>query len=231
MKTLAGGLTYVRTGSAVRLLPVVLVLPALLVYNWWVFVPLHPGLLRSPNELFSNLEVADQPFANSMHLADKASGPVLLIALALIGSTSIPAARLEWLGLALFACGGIAGGVYSQVCADEMSSTCRSAEWRLHLPMGHYLHIVAGILEFAAITWTLYLAQRRTAGTGSPFAKIYRILAIGIALAYPVLGIAYLSDHYGAYIEVVFFVGFTAIVLAQVGERTFPDPDLADISS
>ena len=40
----------------------------LLAYNWWVLVPFKPGLLRSPDEFFSNLEVTGQPYA-TLHAA------------------------------------------------------------------------------------------------------------------------------------------------------------------
>lgn len=44
----------------------------LLAYNWWVLVPVKPGMMHSPNELFSNLEVTGRPYAIWMQRADLA---------------------------------------------------------------------------------------------------------------------------------------------------------------
>src|ERR1700761_9174228 len=55
-------------------------LTGLILYNWWALVPLKPGLMRSPDEFFSNLEVAGQPYASLMAHADVASGLLVLAA-------------------------------------------------------------------------------------------------------------------------------------------------------
>src|SRR5215472_18741052 len=75
----------------------------LLAFNWWVLVPLRPGLMRSPSELFSNLEVTGQPFAAWMQHADVLSGLLLAGAFLAAGRRSIPGGWREWLGLLVFA--------------------------------------------------------------------------------------------------------------------------------
>jgi len=57
--------------SAVRALGAwIFGIAGLLLYNWWILAPFKPGLIVSPNELFSDLEVTGQPFATSMQHAD-----------------------------------------------------------------------------------------------------------------------------------------------------------------
>jgi hypothetical protein len=197
----------------------------LLAYNWWVLVPFRPGLLRSPDELFSNLEVSGQPFASVMQHADLLSGLLLAGAFLAAGRKSIPGGRREWLAMMVFAAAGALGGVYPEVCADEISAVCRHKEWSFQLPVSQYLHTLAGIAEFGAITVALLLACQRTRGQqsrgGQPrAATVYRALARGAAVAYPLLGLAYLLNRLGAVMEGVFFAGFTVMVAAQLAGRT-----------
>lgn len=192
----------------------------LLAYNWWALVPLRPGLMRSPNELFSNLEVSGQPFAAAMQHADVLAGLLLVVAFSLAGSRSIPAAGREWLAMMVFSFAGFLGGAFPEVCADEVSRVCRDLEWRFQLPLSQYLHIGAGILEFGGITVALLFAVQRTRGDRSGVAGLYRRLAAGAYVAYPLLGLAYLLNRLGGVMEAVFFVGFTLMVLAQLAERT-----------
>ena len=187
----------------------------LLAYNWWVLVPLKPGLLRTPDEFFSNLEVTGQPYATVMQHCDVASGLLLLGAFLLAGRRSLPGGQREWLGLVTFALAGLVGGLFSQVCADGVSRTCFSDEWHFRLPASQYVHDGAGIVEFAAITLALLFALLRTRGTARP----YRLLAIGAVIAYPLLAVAYFTNRLGAVVEGIFFVGFTVMVLVQLGER------------
>jgi Protein of unknown function (DUF998) len=202
-------------------------------YNWWVLVPLKPSLMRSPDEFFSNLEVAGRPYANLMSHADVASGLLVLAAFLLAGPNSIVRGRREWLGMIVFALAGLIGGLFSQVCADGISAACMNEEWHFRLPLSQYVHDSAGVFEFAAITLALLLALRRTHSetretrdgrSGWP-ARIYRLLALAAAIAYPLLGLAYLFDKFGAVIEGVFFIGFTIMVLTQLTERLRLSPD------
>src|ERR1039458_8771249 len=68
----------------------------LALYNWWILVPLKPEILRSPNELFSDLEVSGQPYAQAMQRADIAAGIFILIAFLLLFSKKMKASFREW---------------------------------------------------------------------------------------------------------------------------------------
>ena len=192
----------------------------LLSYNWWVLVPLKPGLIRSPNELFSDLEVTGQPFATAMQHADLLSGLLVMGAFLAAGSRSIPAGRREWWAMMVFAGGGSFGGVFPQACADGINAVCRNMEWSFRLPLQQYLHIAAGILEFGGITVGLLFAFQRTRNQKTRLANVYRYLARAAFVAYPILGLAYLLNRLGGFVEPVFFVGFTTMVLTQLVERT-----------
>lgn len=189
--------------------------------------------MRSPNELFSDLEVTGQPFATAMQHADLLSGLLLLAAFMAAGSRSILAGRREWLAMMVFAAAGALGGLFPEVCADGISASCRRMEWKLQLPVNQYLHIAAGIVEFGAITVALVHAFRRTRGEQTRGARIYRGLTRAALVAYPLLGLAYLLNRLGGVMEGVFFVGFTVMVLTQISERSSGAPrshsrDLAD---
>ena len=192
----------------------------LLCYNWWLLVPLKPGLMTSPNELFSNLEVSGQPFAAAMQHADLASGLLLFAGFWLAGHGQGRRERREWLAMLGFAAAGAAGGLFPEVCADGVNAVCRRMEYRFELPASQYIHVVAGILEFAAITLALLWAAQRTRQQTTRPAAIYRRLGIGALIAYPLLGAAYLFDRLGGLMEVAFFVGFTVMVLTYIAERT-----------
>jgi Protein of unknown function (DUF998) len=182
-------------------------------------VPLKPGLMRTPDEFFSNLEVTGQPYASLMQHCDVASGLLLLGAFLLAGGGGLAGARREWLGMVVFALAGLIGGLFPQVCADGVSRACMRAEWHFQLPVSQYVHDSAGIIEFTAITLALLLALLRTRGQRSTPARIYRLLAVGAVVAYPVLGLAYLYNEFGGIVEGVFFTGFTVMVLTQLAER------------
>jgi len=192
----------------------------LLAYNWWVLVPFKPGLMTSPNELFSNLEITGQPYAAVMQHLDMLSGLLLLCAFLATGLRSFPAGRRDWAAMMVFAAAGLAGGVFPEVCADGINAVCRREEWHFQLPLSQYVHMVAGIVEFAAITIALFIAMRRTHGSRARTARVYRRLWQAALVAYPLLGLAYLLNRLGGVMEGVFFVGFTVMVLTQVAERT-----------
>jgi hypothetical protein len=198
----------------------ILGIAGLAAYNWWVLVPLKPGLMTSPDELFSNLEVTGQPYAAVMQHCDFASGLLLLAAFAVTGPWSGRPGRREWVSMLVFAVAGALGGLFPEVCADGINATCRREEWRFELPAAQYIHIVAGIFEFAAITLALVYAVRRSRQSRSGPARVYRGLAWGALIAYPLLGAAYLTDRLGGIMEGVFFVGFTIMVAAQLADRT-----------
>lgn len=195
-------------------------LSGIVIYNWWVLVPLRPGLMRSSGELFSNLEVTGHPFASTMQHADLLSGLLLLAAFAVAGGRSVAAGHREWLAMMVFAAAGLAGGVFPETCDDGISSACREMELGFRLPASQYLHIAAGIVEFGAITIALLYAVRRAKGERTRIAMTYRTLAVAVVIGYPLLGVGYLTHWFGGVIEALFFTGFTVLVLAQIIERT-----------
>jgi branched-subunit amino acid permease len=198
----------------------------LLAYNWWVLVPFKPGLMHSPSELFSNLEVTGLPYATAMQHADLSSGLLLLAAFLVAGNATMAvpvrarSGRREWLAMMGFAIAGAVGGLYPEVCNDTADAACRRMEWRFQLPASQYVHIVAGIGEFTCITVALVYAMLRNRGVGTRTAGIYRGLFRGALVGYPLLGAAYLLNRLGGVMEGVFFTGFTVMVLAQIAERT-----------
>ena len=203
-------------GTARRALAWICGIAGLAVYNWWVLVPFKYGLIRSPDELFSNLEVTGQPYAVAMQRADLTAGLLLLAAFVLAG---LGRQQREWLGMVAFAIAGTIGGIFPQVCADGINAGCRLAERHFQLPFGQYLHDGSGAVEFAGITLALWFALRRTRGNQDLLARGYRFLAVAALVAYPVLGLSYLLNRYGAVMEGLFFTGFTLVVMLQLAER------------
>jgi hypothetical protein len=198
----------------------VLGIAGLAAYNWWVVVPLKPGLMTSPDELFSNLEVTGQPYAAAMQHADLAAGVLLFAAFLAARRGSSTAERREWLAMLAFTVAGALGGLFPEVCADGISAVCRRMEWRFQLPASQYVHVVAGIFEFATITIALAYAVTRTRRQHTRTARFYRGLAVGAAIAYPLLGAAYLFNRMGGVMEGVFFAGFTIMVVTELADRT-----------
>jgi len=188
-------------------------------YNWWILVPFRPGVLISPNELFSDLEVTGHPFAVAMQRADFAAGVLILMAFLLVGSSKRRADFREWVAMLVFAVAGAAGGLFPETCTNGISAACRSLEWGFRLPGSHYIHIVAGIVEFGSITLALVFAYKRTHGSDTLSARIYHMLGKGAFAAYLLLAIAYLFNVMGSVIEPVFFLGFSIIVVLQLFER------------
>jgi Protein of unknown function (DUF998) len=212
---LAGSPSWTRR----RLLAWTFTVAGLVAYNWWILVPLKPGLMSSPDELFSNLEVDGRPYASVMQHADLAAGLLLAVALLILGR-GLPAMRKDWLAMLAFALAGSAGGIFPEVCEDGINAQCRSQEWHFELPVSQYLHMAAGIVEFAAITVALLLAWRRTRDSRLLTARVYRRLWAGALICYPLLGLAYLVKRMGGVMEAIFFAGFTIMVITQVAERT-----------
>jgi hypothetical protein len=189
-----------------------------LAYNWWVVVPFVPGLMPSVNGFFSDLEASGRPHAALMSRADLVGGTLILVALLLRGPASGTGPRREWKWMLGFALAGAVGGRYSYACAEGLSASCRRLEWRLQLPLHHYVHVVSGIAEFAAVTVAVVLAMRRTRGEGTPEARIYSGLVKVLVIGYPLLGLVYLTDRLGTLIEPVFFLAFSLMVLTELFE-------------
>jgi hypothetical protein len=191
----------------------------LALYNWWIPVAFDGRLMTSPDELFSDLEATGRPDAALLQHLDLAAGLVLLAALLLRGSVGRTGRRSEWPWLVAFAVAGAVGGQFSYACPEGLSASCRAAEWRLALPHHHYVHVAAGIAEFVFGTVAVYLAWQRTRPVETPVTRAIRWTGRTMVVAYPLLGVAYLTDRFGAFVEPVFFTCFSVMVLAELVER------------
>jgi hypothetical protein len=187
-------------------------------YNWWVVVPFVPGLMPSVNGFFSDLEATGRPHAQLMSDADMAAGVLMLAALLLRGSHASGGVRREWKWMIAFAMAGTIGGRFPYACSEGLSASCRRMEWQLQLPVHHYIHVVAGIAEFAFLTVAAIMAMQRTRRAGAPSARLYTWVVRGLFVGYPLLGAVYLTDRLGTLIEPVFFVLFCTMLLAEVFE-------------
>ena len=190
----------------------------LAVYNWWVVVPFVQGMLPSPNGFFSDIEASGLPHASLLQHLDLLSGVLLLAALTLRGSAGPRYRGREWGWLVGFAIAAGAGGKFSYACSSGLSAVCRSQERHLQLPAHHYIHVLSGILEFATISTAVFLAVRRTRTQSSWPARVYRSVFRVFVVAYPLLALAYLTDRLGAFIEPVFFVSFTLVIVTHLFE-------------
>ena len=199
-----------------------------LAYNWWVVVPFIHGLMPSVNGFFSDLEVTGMPGSRFMSDADVLSGVAMLAALVLRGPDAADGPRREWKWLLLFAGAGVVGGRFAYACSEGLSATCRRLEWQLALPVHHYVHMAAGIVEFASLTVAAVVAWRRTRGRPEPIARAYRRIVDLLAVGYPLLGVAYLTDRMGMLVEPLFFLSFSAMVLVSVLEPIRPESLPAD---
>ncbi len=190
----------------------------LVLYNWWVAVPFTTHLLTTPDELFSDLEATGRPDASLFQRFDLAAGIVLIAALLLRGRRGPAGARAEWPWLVAFAAAGAVGGRFAYACPEGLSAACRSAEWRLALPPHHYVHVLAGIVEFTTATVAVYLAWQRTRPLERPTTRVVRWTGRTLVAAYPLLGYAYLTDRMGVFVEPVFFVCFSVMVAVELSE-------------
>jgi hypothetical protein len=187
-------------------------------YNWWVVVPFVPGLMPSVNGFFSDLEATGRPHAQLMSDADMLAGLLRVAGLLLRGPFSGGEVRREWKWMVAFAVAGGIGGRFPYACSEGLSASCRAMEWHLQLPLHHYIHVVAGIAEFATLTVAAVLAMRRTTGQATRAARMYRLLVRVLVVAYPLLAAVYLTDRLGTLVEPIFFAVFTAMVLTEVFE-------------
>jgi hypothetical protein len=190
----------------------------LALYNWWIPVAFDRRLMTSPNELFSDLEATGRPDATLLQHLDLAAGIVLLAALLLRGAVGRTGRRSEWPWLLAFAVAGAVGGQFSYACPEGLSASCRAAEWRLALPHHHYVHVAAGIAEFTFGTVAVYLAWQRTRAKETPITRTVRWTGRMMVVAYPLLGLAYVTDHFGAFVEPIFFTCFSLMVLVELLE-------------
>ena len=206
--------------SAVFVVAKVAAVAGVVAYNWWVVVPFVPGLMPSVNGFFSDLEVAGRPHASQMSDADMAAGLLMVVALLLRGPGASHGVRREWKWMVAFAVAGAVGGRFPYACSEGLSATCRSLEWHLRLPPHHYIHVVSGIAEFGTLTTAAVIAMLRTRNDGTGVSHIYADIVKVLAVSYPFLGLVYLTDRLGTFVEPIFFIAFSVMVLAEVFEPT-----------
>jgi hypothetical protein len=206
-------------------------LVGIVLYNWWVWVIVATNLLISTDEFFSDLEATGRPDATLFQHFDLAAGIVMLAAFLIRGPWGPTGKRKEWRWLLLFAVAGAVGGHYSYACPEGLSAACRSAEWHLRLPLHHYVHIVAGIIEFAAMTTAVVLAWKRTRDDSGLVSRSIKGVVITMLIGYPLLGVAYLTDRFGAFVEPIFFVCFSVMVAIELLEPRRRPTETGELSA
>ena len=176
----------------------------LALYNWWLVVGLDQRL-PSINSLFSEVSANGQPHAIVFQRLDIVAGLLLLAALVLRGpiaaggpSRVLRVSMIVWAGASAF------GGLFPFACAPTTEAGCQSAQWHFQLPAHHYLHMIAGVSEFAGVTVAILAAARM-----ERLARLGKVLTVVLIVAYPLLAAAYLSEHLGSLVEPIFFVVFT----------------------
>jgi hypothetical protein len=197
-------------------------LAGIVLYNWWVYVVVATNLLISTDEFFSDLEATGRPDATLFQHFDLAAGVVMFVAFLVRGPWGPNGKRKEWRWLLLFAVAGAFGGHYGYACPEGLSAACRSAEWHLKLPLHHYLHVISGIIEFAAMTTAVYIAWKRTRDDSGWVAKGVKVTWVAMLVGYPLLAVAYLTDRFGAFVEPIFFVSFSVMVAIELLEPRRP---------
>lgn len=188
-------------------------------YNWWLPVALFGNLLATPDELFSDLEATGRHDAALLQHLDLSAGLLLLAALLIRGRMGPSGRRAEWPWLVAWAVAGAVGGHFAYACPEGLSASCRAAEWHLALPPHHYVHVVAGIAEFAFATTAITKAWLRTRSSERPSSWVIQWIGRVLLLAYPLLAVTYLTDRYGAFVEPIFFMCFSLMVLVELFER------------
>jgi hypothetical protein len=62
------------------------------------------------------------------------------------------------------------------------------------------------------------VAVRRTRGETTREARAFRVILKVLIVGYPLLGFVYLSDRLGAFVEPVFFLSFSAMIIVSLFE-------------
>jgi hypothetical protein len=123
----------------------------------------------------------------------------------------------RWL-FVIFAMAAIVGGLFPYRCPESLSATCRAAGWHLRLDWRHYVHIAAGIVEFACAFMATLLAWRRTSQRPGAGYWVIRIVGLALWICYPLLAATYVTDRLGALVEPAFFLSSSAIVAVELFE-------------
>jgi len=74
---------------------------------------------------------------------------------------------------------------HAYACPEGLSAACRSAEWHLKLPLHRLLHVISGVIEFAAITMAVYVAWKRTREDSGWVSLAVKGVAIAMLIDYP----------------------------------------------
>lgn len=196
-------------------------------YNWWLAAPLVPGMLRDRNGFFSDLSADGQPHAAMLHRVDTLAGVLLLVALLLRGPLDGLTKRAEWPWLVAFALVAAIGGMFPYACAPGYDGACRRLQYGFHLPFHHYVHMVAGVSEFFFATMAIWLARYSDPEGHRLPGRVSHLLLPALIVAYPILGFAFLRDRAGSLIEPVFFLIFSAIVVAELSNPEARSGDIA----
>ena len=88
----------------------------------------------------------------------------------------------------------------------------------MELPLHHYIHVLSGIAEFLFLTVAVIVAVRRTKGETTREARAFRVILKVLIVGYPLLGFVYLTDRLGAFVEPVFFLSFSAMIIVSLFE-------------
>lgn len=185
-------------------------------YNWWLATPFVPGMLRNRNGFFSDLAADGQPHAAMLHRVDILAGLLLLVALLLRGPLDGLTKRPEWPWIVAFAVIAAIGGMFPYACAPGVDASCRRLQYGLALPFHHYVHMLAGIGEFFTASMAIWVARNADPEGHTLPGRVSHVLLPALLVAYPVLGYSYFFDRAGNLIEPVFFLIFSAIVVAEL---------------
>lgn len=198
-------LAHLRAGQALGLL-------SLALYNWWIGAVLTHQV-TSPDGMFSDLEAIGQPHATLFSRLDVASGALTILALLLVGLPSARDRVREWWLMIGFGATGVIGGMYPYACPEGRDPVCREAEWTFQLPLHHYVHMGAGIVEFALVTLTVALMWRRLRDAPpSTWRVVVGLLGAMLMVGYPAIACSYLLDRWDAPVEALFFLVFAGAV-------------------
>ena len=118
----------------------------------------------------------------------------------------------------LFAVAGAVGGHFAYACPEGLSAACRSAEWHLRLPLHHYLHVDLGHHRVRRDDDRRLSRLEANARDTGWVARGVKAIALAMLIGYPLLGVAYLTDRFGAFVEPIFFVCFSVMVAIELLE-------------
>ena len=171
--------------------------------NWWIYIWFITPAQPTVTGMLSDLEVRGEPGAALMGGLDMTAGIAFLLALLL--SHRIPQYRKARGWLIVYALSAILGGAFPYACAEGLDPQCRRQEWLFQLPFHHYIHVVSGIVSFAAVTIALvYLIAAVTQS---------RLPYVAIGFGYLLLVVSYLANRYGMLVEPLFMVSGAATVM------------------